>query len=27
MTEKLAELFEEHATDDRVRPARRRLSA
>jgi cobaltochelatase CobT len=27
MTEKLAELFEEHPTDDRVRPTRRRLSA
>ena len=27
MTEKLAELFEEHPADDRFRPARRRLSA
>ena len=27
MTEKLAELFEEHPVDDRARPARRRLSA
>ena len=27
MTEKLAELFEEHPADGRVRPARRRLSA
>jgi cobaltochelatase CobT len=27
MTEKLAELFEEHSTGERVRPARRRLSA
>src|ERR1700751_464487 len=26
MTEKLAELFEEHSADDRFRPARRRLS-
>ena len=27
MTEKLAELFAEHPTDDKVRPGRRRLSA
>jgi cobaltochelatase CobT len=27
MTEKLAELFEEHPADDRARPARRRLTA